>query len=152
MSTTTQTAQPHEIIWTLTNEVVVSRSVHVIAELGVADYIEDEVVSVKQLASECAADADALNRVLHLLSTYGIFDRHGEGYAHTDASRLLQSGHPMSLRAYARMIGMPVIRASLDQLEYSVRTGSPAPKWLPPMGSGPTSSPMPTNVRSSARR
>jgi hypothetical protein len=126
MSTATQATQPHEIIWTLTNHVVVSRSVHVVAELGVADHIEDEVVSVKQLASACAADPNALDRVLHLLSTYGIFDRRGDGYAHTDASRLLQSEHPMSMRAYARMIGMPVIRASLDQLEYSVRTGSPA--------------------------
>ncbi len=126
MSTATEGTQPHEIIWTLTNQVVVSRCVHVVAELGVADHIEDEVVSVKHLASACAADPDALDRVLHLLSTYGIFDRRGDGYAHTDASRLLCIEHPMSMRAFARMMGMPVFRASIDQLEYSVRTGSPA--------------------------
>lgn len=126
MSTATEGRQPHEIIWTLTNQVVVSRCVHVVAELGVADHIADEVVSVKHLASACGVDADALDRVLHLLSTYGIFDRRGEGYAHTDASRLLQAAHPMSMRAFARMMGMPVFRASIDQLEYSVRTSSPA--------------------------
>jgi len=126
MSTATQTMEPHEIIWTLTNHVVVSRSVHVVAELGVADHIDDEVVSVKQLASACAADPDALDRVLHLLAAHGIFERHADGYAHTDASRLLCTEHPMSMRAFARMMGLPVFRASFDQLEHSVRTGSPA--------------------------
>ncbi|MBA2581060.1 MAG: hydroxyneurosporene methyltransferase [Thermoleophilaceae bacterium] len=96
------------------------------AELAVADHIAEETVSVKQLASACAADPDGLDRVLHLLSTYGIFERHADGYGHTDASRLLRSDHPMSMRAFSRMMGMPVIRASFDQLEHSVRTGSPA--------------------------
>ncbi len=137
MSTATPTMQPHEIIWTLTNHVFVSRAVHVVAELGVADHIADEIVSVKALASACAADAEALDRVLHLLSTYGIFDRRDDGYVHTDASRLLQSEHPMSMRAYARMIGMPVIRASLDQLEYSVRTGAPATQLVADEGLWP---------------
>jgi hypothetical protein len=74
----------------------------------------------------CAADPDALDRVLHLLSTYGVFDRRGDGYAHSDASRLLCTEHPMSMRAFARMMGLPVFRASFDQLEHSVRTGSAA--------------------------
>ena len=38
----------------------------------------------------------------------------------------MRSDHPMSMRAFSRMMGMPVIRASFDQLEHSVRTGSPA--------------------------
>lgn len=126
MSTATQTMEPHEIIWTLTNHVVVSRSVHVVAELGVADHIDDEVVSVKQLASACAANPDALDRVLHLLAAHGIFERHADGYRHTEASRLLCTEHPRSMRAFARMMGLPVFRASFDQLEHSVRTGSPA--------------------------
>ena len=126
MSTATPTMEPHEVIWTLTNHVVVSRSVHVVAELGVADHIDDEVVSVKQLASACAADPDALDRVLHLLAAHGIFERHADGYRHTEASRLLCDEHPMSMRAFARMMGLPVFRASFDQLEHSVRTGSPA--------------------------
>ena len=126
MSTATPTMQPHEIIWTLTNHVVVSRSVHVVAEFGVADHIDDEVVSVKQLASACAANPDALDRVLHLLAAHGIFERHADGYRHTEASRLLCTEHPRSMRAFARMMGLPVFRASFDQLEHSVRTGSPA--------------------------
>ena len=126
MSTASPAAQPHEIVWTLTNNVIASRCLHVVAELGVADHIGDGTVSVKQLASACGADPDGLDRVLLLLTASGIFERHAEGYRHTEASRLLCTEHPMSMRAFARMMGLPVIRASFDQLEHSVRTGSPA--------------------------
>lgn len=30
---------PHEVIWELTNAIVASRSLHVVAEIGVADHI-----------------------------------------------------------------------------------------------------------------
>ena len=126
MSTASPAAQPHEIVWTLTNNVIASRCLHVVAELGVADHIGDGTVAVKQLASACGADPDGLDRVLLLLTASGIFERHAEGYRHTEASRLLCTEHPMSMRAFARMMGLPVIRASFDQLEHSVRTGSPA--------------------------
>ena len=120
------TAAPHEIIWTLTNNLLASRSLHVVAEIGVADHIDDETVTVKQLASVCGADPDGLDRVLHLLSAYGIFERQGEGYRHTEASWLLRSDHPMSMRAFPRMMGLPVILETFNRLEHSVRTGSPA--------------------------
>ena len=63
------TQQPHEVIWTLTNAVVVSSGIHVVAELGVADLIGDDPVNVTELASRCGADPEALARVLRLLAT-----------------------------------------------------------------------------------
>jgi hypothetical protein len=36
------TQQPHEVIWMLTNAGVASRCLHVVAELGVADAVDDE--------------------------------------------------------------------------------------------------------------
>ncbi len=127
VSTATTTAQPHEIVWTLINDFVSSRSLQVVADLGVADHIgEEEAVGVKQLAAACGADPDGLDRVLHLLASQGIFAREADGYRHTEASRLLCTEHPMSMRAFARMMGLPVIRATFDHLEHSVRTGSPA--------------------------
>lgn len=134
MSTATPTAQPHEIVWTLTNGVVGSRSLQVVAALGVADQIADEPVSIKELASACAADPDGLDRVLRLLAAHGIFERHAAGYGHNDASRLLRTDHPMSMRAFSRMMGLPVVQATFDQLEHSVRTGSPATQLLDPNG------------------
>lgn len=126
--------QPHETVWTLTNASVVSRSLHVVAELGVADHIGGETVNVKALATACGADPDALDRVLRLLATHGIFAPGGGGYAHTDASRLLRSDHPMSMRAFARMMGLPGFVAMFDRLEHSVRTGKPAADLIDPNG------------------
>ncbi|MDQ3646285.1 MAG: hydroxyneurosporene methyltransferase [Actinomycetota bacterium] len=129
--------QPHEIIWTLTNAVVASRALHVVAELGVADHVDDEPVSVKELATACGADVDSLDRVLRLLTAHGIFTQGGEDYGHTEPSRLLRSDHPMSMRAFARMMGLPVFSATFAQLEHSVRTGSPALELVAPEGLWP---------------
>ena len=118
--------QPHEILWMLTNAVVASRSLHVVAELGVADQIDDVPVETQDLAAACAADPDGLDRVLRLLTAFGIFAADGEGYRHTEASRLLRTAHPMSMRAFARMMGLPVFRATFDRLEHSVLTGTTA--------------------------
>ena len=134
MSTATPTAQTHEIVWTLTNAGIGARALQVVADLGVADQIADEPVGVKELASTCAADRDGLDRVLRLLAAHGIFERHADGYGHNDASRLLRTDHPMSMRAFSRMMGLPVVQATLDQLEHSVRTGSPATQLLDPDG------------------
>lgn len=131
------TQRPHEIVWSLTNAVVASRSLHVVADIGVADHIGDEPVRVKELASSCGADADALDRVLHLLAAHGIFEATGEGYGHTEPSRLLRTDHPMSMRAFSRMMGLPVFFASFGELEHSLRTGSPSIELAAPQGLWP---------------
>jgi C-methyltransferase len=131
------TQQPHEVIWTLTNAVVVSSSVHVVAELGVADHIGDDPVSVSELALRCGADPDALDRVLRLLAAHGVFSDVGGAYEHTEPSRLLCTDHPRSMRAFARMMALPVMSATVGQLQTSVRTGSPALEQVAPEGLWP---------------
>lgn len=118
--------QPHETIWGLATATVASRTLHVVAELGVADHIDGAPVPVKELAARCGADGGALDRAMMLLAAHGVFDRIGDAYAHTDASRLLRSDHPMSMRAFPRMMGMASFSASLGHLEHSVRTGEAA--------------------------
>lgn len=129
--------QPHEILWTLTSAVVPSKCLHLVAELGVADEIRDEPVTVADLASRCGANPDALDRVLRLLAAHGIFEHRPEGYAHSEASRLLRSDHPMSMRAFSRMMGLPVFAATFNALEHSVRTGSPAVELVASKGLWP---------------
>ena len=118
--------EPHQTIWGLATATVAARALHVVAELGVADHIDDAPVLAKELAARCGADEDALGRVLMLLAAHGVFDRVGDAYAHTDASHLLRSDHPMSMRAFPRMMGMGSFNTSLAQLEHSVRTGEAA--------------------------
>lgn len=126
--------QPHETIWGLATATVASRTLHVVAELGVADQIESEPVLVKELAARCNADEGALDRALMLLASHGVFERVGDAYGHTEASRLLCSDHPKSMRAFPRMIGMKSFAASFGHLEHSVRTGEPAFALVAPDG------------------
>src|SRR4051794_18311428 len=98
--------QPRELIWGLSNALVVSRCLHAVADLGVADHIAGEPVAAGELAAQCGADADALDRVLLLLATHGVFEAVDGGFRHTPASELLRSDHPMSMRAYPRVRGL----------------------------------------------
>jgi hypothetical protein len=126
--------QPHETIWGLATATVASRTLHVVAELGVADHIGSEPVLAKELAARCGADEGALDRALMLVASHGVFERVGDAYAHTDASRLLRSDHPRSMRAFPRMMGMRSFSASLGHLEHSVRTGETAFGLVEPDG------------------
>ena len=128
------TQEPHELVWALTTAGVASRCLHVVAELGVADEVDEDAVSAEVLAARCGANADALDRAMRLLAAHDVFERTASGFRHTPASRLLRGDHPMSMRAFPRMIGLPVMAAAFAQLEHSIRTGSPAVETVDPRG------------------
>jgi hypothetical protein len=131
--TTTELA-PHELIWTLTNAYVPAACLHLIADLGVADRVQEEPVPVAELAASLETDPDALDRVLSLLAAHGIFERTADGFGHTAASRLLRSNDEMSMRAFPRMNGLPVFSNVFANLDYAVRTGAPAIQTIEPGG------------------
>jgi C-methyltransferase len=125
---------PLDVVLTLTSRTVASRSLQLIAELGVADLIDELPVAAEELAASCGVEPDALDRLLRLLAANGIFAHRPEGYLHTDASRLLRDDQPMSVRALTRLYGLPVIAASLMHLDHSVRSGQPAAEIVEPNG------------------
>lgn len=100
-----------------------ARCLHVAADLGVADALDDAPCTAHELAAAIGADPDALNRVLRLLAAHGVFIAQGEGFAHTPASRLLRTDHPRSMRAFVRMFGLPLFWESQGALAQSVSTG-----------------------------
>ena len=118
--------QPAETVWGLINTHTLARCMHVIAEFGVADALENRASSAAELAAATGLNADALGRMLRLVAAHGVFASNPEGYVHTPASRLLRSDHPQSLRSFARMIGMPVIWRGFTDLAHAARTGKPA--------------------------
>lgn len=134
MSVAARPVAPHELIWDITNAVVTSRALHLVAGLRLADHVDGEAVSAHDLASRCGVDVAALDRVLQLLVTQGIFARQDDGYVHTDASRLLRSDHPMSMSGFARMMALPVMWDAMTNMDHSVRTGAPALELADPGG------------------
>ena len=117
---------PARAIMELTLGHLAPRCLHVVAEFGVADALDDLPASAGALAARTGINEDALGRALRLLAAHGVFAHGPQGYAHTPASRLLRSDHPQSLRAYARMIGMPAIWNGVTNLAHATKTGRPA--------------------------
>ena len=79
MSVSTPALAPHELIWGITNAAVSARALHLVAQLRVADHVDEEPVTAADLASHCGVDAGAPERVLRLLATQGIFGLQGGG-------------------------------------------------------------------------
>jgi len=110
------------------------RSLHAVADLGVADALDDQPRTPADLAAAVGAHPDSLARVLRLLSAYGIFEMDGDKVRHSPASRLLRSDHPHSMRAFARMFGNDMNWNAYIEFAHSVRTGQPATTKTLPRG------------------
>jgi hypothetical protein len=102
------------------------RTLHVVADLGVADVLDQEPLTAADLAQRVGADADALDRLLRLLASHGVFDRRDGKYEHNALSHALRSDHPQSMRPYVRLVGLPVFWKSWGALEQVARSGKPA--------------------------
>ncbi|HET7301127.1 MAG TPA: methyltransferase [Oleiagrimonas sp.] len=110
------------------------RCLHIVAELGVADALDEAPRTTEELAQAIDVDAHALARVLRLLCAHGVFAAEGRAIVHTPMSRLLRSDHPQSMRAFARMLGLDINWRIFESLEQSVRTGHTATQTVAPDG------------------
>jgi len=113
-------------IMQLTSACWMSRCLHVVAEMGIADALGDQPQSTETLARSTGTQPQALNRVLRLLASVGIFEFKDGKWHQTEASRLLRSDHPGSLRDYVRMLGLPEFWNAFADLDHSLRTGEAA--------------------------
>lgn len=117
---------PVEVLQQIAGGYCLPRCLHVVADLGVADALDDTPLTAGELATAVGADRDALARALRLLAAHGVFEVQAERFGHSPASRLLRSDHPQSMRAFARMFGLPICWGTFAELEHAVRTGLPA--------------------------
>ena len=83
----------------------VTKSISVIAELGIADSLEAGPKSAAEIARETGTHEDSLYRVLRLLAATGIFaELPGKAFALTPLSSLLLSNNPQGMRNTVRMM------------------------------------------------
>ena len=116
---------PVQMLWGLINSNVLARCVQVVAEYGVADALADRPMTAAELAAETGMNADALRRMLRLLTAHEVFAQEGELYRHTEASEMLRTDHPQSMRSFARMMNLPVFLESFAGLTQTAKTGKP---------------------------
>lgn len=103
-----------------------SRSIHVAADLGIADHLSDEPVDAASLAEKTGTNAAALKRLLRFLSAYQVFEeRSPDMFCNTVLSSVLRDDDPRSVRAILRRIGA-FWWSAVGDLEHSIRSGEPA--------------------------
>ncbi|WP_046869501.1 methyltransferase [Microvirga massiliensis] len=121
---------PQHVILGMALGYLASRSLHVAAELGIADLLGDGPKSVEELALATGADRPALYRLLRMLAGHGVFAEDADGRIRlTPAAELLQSGVPGSLHDAVKMIGDVAGDGSwwsaVGRLRHSVLSGEP---------------------------
>jgi len=126
---------PVDTLMRLSGAQCVSRALHVVADLGIADALGEAPVGVDTLANATSTQVDALDRVLRLLAGYGVFAVHNGAFVHTPASELLRSDHPQSLRPLVRMMGFSIYWRMWEAFDVTVRTGVAAAAEVLPEGS-----------------
>jgi len=118
---------PQRIIYQLAIGHYVSRAIYVAAKLGLADLLAGGPRHYGELAEATKTNAPALNRVLRLLASAGIFEERENGaFALTPLGECLRAGVPGSMRASAMLFTSPRVQDAWKDLEYCVRTGQPA--------------------------
>ncbi|MCL5271786.1 MAG: methyltransferase, partial [Gammaproteobacteria bacterium] len=94
----TELPPPHVQLAIMSREYVVSRAIHAIAQLGIADQMSDKAISVQELAAATSTIPELLDRVLTFLSDYGLFIKNEAGYTLTSLSQPLRTDHPFSMK------------------------------------------------------
>ena len=125
---------PFSILQGIAGGYILSRCLHVVADLGVADVLEETPLTAADIAPLVGANTEALSRVLRLLAAHGVFQSQEGKYLHSPLSRMLRTDHPHSVRATVRNLGETSNWAAYQELEYSVRTGLPAGDKIYPGG------------------
>jgi hypothetical protein len=115
-----QPLHPADLVADLSRAHIAARCLHV-----VADAVGEHGAAPAEIAARVGLGADALDRMLRLLASHGIFERTDDGrYRHTEASRLLRSDEPGSLRSYVRMGGMPAFWDRFTELGRTAASGA----------------------------
>jgi len=104
---------------------VVSRAIHTVAKLGIADHMSTTPTSVDDIAVKTSTNASALNRLLRFLSAYDLFKQHESGFSLTELSLPLKKDSPNSIKDVLLMADDSWWEA-FAHLDNSIKTGGAA--------------------------
>lgn len=97
------------------------------ARFRLADRIGDRERTALELAEECGADPESMNRLLRALAALELLTEHRPGsFSLTGVGALLRTDRPDSVHAFTRMFADPAMLQAWQRLESSVRTGKTA--------------------------
>jgi hypothetical protein len=121
-------ASPVEVIMNMALGYLLSRSLHVATELGIADLLSDGPQTVEELAARTGAHRESLYRLLRTLAAQGVFaeDEYGR-FVTTPASALLrQDVMRDGVLLCGEVTGDGSWWNAVGALRHSILTGEPA--------------------------
>lgn len=117
---------PREELLMLFSGEWVSRGIYAATKLEIADHLQAGPKSVNELAELTSSDCDSLERLLHTLAGFGIFQEvSSKTYANSEMSKMLVKSDPNSLHALSVFYGED-IHKTWDGLLGAIQTGKPA--------------------------
>jgi O-methyltransferase len=117
---------PHLRMFFLCQGTVVTTSIALAAELGIADLLKDGPRSSNELAEHTSTHPRALYCLLRLLSSIGVFTEPSpDRFALTPLGECLRTGIMGSMRSWARIAGLKVRTNTYADAIQSIRTGEP---------------------------
>jgi hypothetical protein len=128
MADTPAVPSPVDVVMGLALGYLVSRSLHVATELGIADLLQDGPKTVEELASSTGAHREALYRLLRTLAAQGVFAEDEPGrFVTTPAAMLLQQGVMRDgVLLCGEVTGDGSSWHAVGGLRHSIMTGEPA--------------------------
>jgi hypothetical protein len=128
MATDTQTSSlPQLALYQIATGHYFSRAIYLAAKLDVAGLLKDGPRGSDDLAAATGTNPTALQRVLRLLVSIGVFEEQADGrFALSPLGTFLRPDVPGSARAAVLLFGGPRAQDNWGDLEYCVRTGEPA--------------------------
>jgi SAM-dependent methyltransferase len=125
-SMSAQELPPPFVLFRMITGFYISRAIHVVARLGIADRLNEGPRGADELAQATRTHAPSLKRVMRLLVSAGLFAEEADGrFALTPVGACLRAGVPGSMRAAALLFG-GITQQAWGDLLGSVETGEPA--------------------------
>ena len=111
----------------LVNGYMAAQTLHVAADLGIADYLKQDGLTIHELGDKTGSNIDALGRLLRALVAFGVLNSEADDrFTLTPVGEFLRSDVPGSMRSAIRFFGGPLTWRAWENLPYSIRTGEPA--------------------------
>jgi hypothetical protein len=126
---------PSMRVYFLSQGAIITGTLALAAELGIADHLVDGPRSSEELAQVTSTHPRSLYRLLRLLCSVGVFTEiQPDSFAQTPLSECLRTGVPGSMRSWLRMIGLKNRRHMQAEALHSIKTGEPVFERVTGMG------------------
>jgi hypothetical protein len=126
-ATDAESLPPHAQVIQMATAHIISRAIHAVAELGVADHLKDGPRSSDEIAEATGTHPPSLYRLMRSMAGFGLFVEEADGrFSLAPLGAALQSGAPGHARSSVRTLAGPMMWNAFGELLHSVKTGEPA--------------------------